>query len=95
MGGSDLRFFVKDQMRIAIDYDGTITRAPSLFQAFIRAAMADGHEIICVTMRSASQPIESIPCEVIYTDCEKKGFFMERSGRHVDVWIDDHPELIF
>lgn len=82
-------------MRIAIDYDGTITRDPSLLIAFIRAAMADGHEVLCVTMRSASQPINELPCPVIYTDSEKKGFFMERAGRHVDVWIDDHPEMIF
>lgn len=82
-------------MRIAIDYDGTITRDPSLLIAFIRLAMAGGHDVVCVTMRSADQAIQNLPCPVIYTDCEKKGFFMEKSGRHVDVWIDDHPEMIF
>ena len=82
-------------MRIAIDYDGTITRDPSLLIAFIRASMAAGHEIVCVTMRSPEQAIKDLPCPVIYTDCEKKGFFMEKSGRHVDIWIDDHPEMIF
>lgn len=82
-------------MRIAVDHDGTITRDPSLFLAFIRAALANGHEVLCVTMRSPDQPLEAMPCPIIYTDCEKKGFFMEKSGRHVDVWIDDHPEMIF
>ena len=82
-------------MRIAIDYDGTITRDSSLLIAFVRAAMAAGHDIVCVTMRSVDQPIGDLPCPVIYTDCEKKGFFMEKSGRHVDIWIDDHPEMIF
>lgn len=82
-------------MRIAIDYDGTISAAPSLFLAFIRAALAAGHEVVCVTMREPNQPVDSVPCEVIYTSCEKKGFFMERSGHHVDIWIDDHPEFIF
>jgi len=82
-------------MRIAIDYDGTITRDRPLLIAFIRDAMARGHEVLCVTMRSDSDPITDLPCPVIYTDSARKGFFMEHSGRHVDIWIDDHPEMIF
>ena len=45
-------------MRIAIDYDGTITRDPSLLVAFIRLAMSLGHDVVCVTMRSQVQPIK-------------------------------------
>lgn len=85
-----------DAMRIAIDYDGTYTRAPALWDAFIAFARADGHEVLCVTQRNVDDPEEAIinmPCPVIYTSRQPKGFVMQ--GMMPDVWIDDQPHLIF
>lgn len=81
-------------MRIGVDYDGTYTKAPELFAAFILLAIQNGHEVLCVTMREPNDPIK-VPCEVIYTSSEKKGFFMHRIKRPIDIWIDDHPEFIY
>lgn len=80
-------------MRIAIDYGNTYSADPVLFAAFISQAKARGHEVVCVTMRGPSEPC-SVPCETIYTDGEKKERFMDRLGRHVDIWIDDLPGTI-
>lgn len=81
-------------MRVAIDYDGTFTRAPAAFRVFIQALKASGHHVICVTMRPNADGID-IPCDVICTDAARKGHFMEKRGEHVDIWIDDHPEFLF
>jgi len=78
-------------MLIALDYGQTYNRAPALFDKFIALAVADGHEVICVTMRD-QPPI--MPCEVIHTCGEKKLQYMTRLGRAVDIWIDDWPATI-
>jgi hypothetical protein len=80
-------------MLIAIDYGKTYDRDPALFDKFIVAAKAAGHEVVCVTLRSPAQPTR-IPCEVIYTSGDKKQQHMARLGRRVDIWIDDWPETI-
>jgi hypothetical protein len=81
-------------MIIALDYDGTITADPVLFLEFAERAMARGHEVICVTMRHAHEPIGGSPIEVVYTGRQGKKAFMLAAGRAVDVWIDDTPEWI-
>lgn len=80
--------------RIAIDYDGTYTRAPEIFRALVISAKSAGHEVVCVTMRTEAGGMD-IPCEIVCTDALRKGPFMENLGRHVDIWIDDHPEFLF
>lgn len=38
-------------MTIALDYDGTYTRDPDLWDRFISEARSHGHSVICVTNR--------------------------------------------
>lgn len=76
-------------MKYALDYDGTYTACPALWDGFIRAAEQLGHEVVCVTMRYPSEPI-SMPCRVIYTSRQAKAKHFD-----ADVWIDDQPHWLF
>ena len=80
-------------MRIALDYDGTYTRAPALWDAFIASAEQHGVDVVCVTMRRPEEAVE-IGCPVHYTDREAKLFWCARRGLQIDVWIDDMPQYI-
>jgi hypothetical protein len=81
-------------MRIGLDFDGTYTRDPLLWDRFIDAAKEHGHEVICVTMRYEDEPLVDFPCEVVYTGRKGKVGFMANQGRPIHVWIDDMPHLL-
>ena len=80
-------------MRIALDFDGTYTADPYLWDRFIEMCR-DRHDIWCVTMRYPHEEAEiSIP--VIYTSRKAKKIYCEEKGIHFDIWIDDCPEWLF
>ena len=79
---------------IALDYDGTYTADPPLWNSFIQAATKSGHRVICITMRTPQESIQ-IPCDVYYTSRKAKIPFMRDLGIKVNIWIDDMPELLF
>lgn len=81
-------------MTIALDYDGTYTEAPVLFGRFCEDAERMGVEIVVVTYRHSNNPIKDLGLPVIYTHGNKKRPYCEARGIHIDVWIDDMPELI-
>lgn len=76
-------------MRIALDYDGTYTADPKLWDSFIDCAHRRGHTVTCVTMRYPTESIE-INCPVVYTSRKAKA-----SAFTADVWIDDKPHWLF
>jgi hypothetical protein len=87
-------------MLFALDYDGTYTADPLLWDSFIITARAKGHRVFVVTMRS---PEEGAELEqrfgrnvdrIVYTSREGKRACLERNGHQVSVWIDNHPEFI-
>ena len=87
-------------MLIALDYDDTFTRHPSLWVEFIRTARSSGHEVMCVTMRHESEG-EQVNRQlfgkvnrIIFTGRKAKKRTMEFLGLKVDVWIDDCPHFI-
>jgi len=80
-------------MLIAIDYGHTYDRDPKLFDEFIRLAKLSGHIIVCVSLRPEGT-IPQMPCEIIYTNGEKKKRHLAKLGRKVDIWIDDWPATI-
>lgn len=82
-------------MNIALDYDGTYTEDPVLWDAFIQRAVEHGHQVTCVTMRHGLHEKVEIGCPVIYTDRKAKGEFVTLLGLKIDVWIDDAPHWIF
>lgn len=83
-------------MLIALDYDGTYTVDPALWDGFITATRMRGHEVHLVTMRAESEPVRlGVHVDrVHYTDRKAKRQYMQARGLSVQVWIDDMPDFI-
>lgn len=79
---------------IALDHDGTYTADKAMWDAFIALAQSHGHDVVCVTLRRPTEPID-MPIEVVYTSRAAKAPFMAGLGRVPDVWIDDSPGWIY
>jgi hypothetical protein len=86
----------EDEMLIALDYDGTYTADPGLWDHFIDVARSRNHEVHIVTMRADSEPIRigRHVDRVHYTDRKAKRQFMDAKGLSVQIWIDDMPDFI-
>jgi len=84
-------------MIICIDYDGTYTADPKLWDKFLIQARANGHGLICATMRHKSEGEEvekylSDKCDqIIYTSRVAKLKFLAELHIKPDIWIDDNP----
>lgn len=86
-------------MIIAIDYDGTYSAAPELWDQFIQLFQVAGHTIICCTGRTEdlAKPVmnsvgKMVP--VIFAGGVPKREACKKRGYDVNVWIDDMPEMI-
>lgn len=77
-------------MLIALDYDGTYTADPELWDFFIKKAKERGHEVKIATMRFPSEPIDGLDIEVVYTSRRAKYGCMP-----ANIWIDDTPQFLF
>lgn len=83
-------------MKVALDFDETITLDPLFWVAFIHMARASNHEVAIVTSRSpigdnfdVASFADDADVEVIFCNGDQK------ATRHTaDVWIDDKPESI-
>lgn len=92
------------QMLIAIDYDDTYTRDPTLFAAFITMARGLGHHIVCITARGGPdlhdvidpvrEPPLPIGVEVHYSAGKPKREYARALNLHPHIWIDDTPESV-
>lgn len=84
-------------MIIALDYDGTYTADPDLWDQWIDLATKRGHTVICVTMRYPHEPVElRRNIEVIYTSRAAKASWLEANSPHKPkIWIDDNPFWIY
>lgn len=82
-------------MRIAIDYDGTYTADPTLWDAFIQLARTAGHSIWIVTCRRGTEEekedIKVAGAYTVFTNMGAKRPFCENRQLKIDVWIDDDP----
>lgn len=82
----------------ALDYDGTYTRDPALWDAFIAAAKAAGHRVLIVTCRRDTEEnvadVKVEGCPVIFTRLGSKAECCAKRGTNIDVWIDDDPKCI-
>ena len=74
-------------MIIALDYDGTYTRDPAMWNEFIKLAESAGHDVVIVTKRYNSEEIESPPAPVHYMSRRDK-IHCQPSP---DIWIDNNP----
>ena len=84
-------------MIIALDYDGTYTADPVLWDGFIGYAKAAGHTVVMATMRhEPEEPIEhEVDCRVIYTGRQAKRAYLAAFGIAPQIWIDDNPFWIY
>ncbi len=90
-----------EQQIIALDYDGSYTKFPELFDMIIDKGILDGHKVIMATMR---KPEENTPIldklkekiEVYYTSREAKvSYLRDNHSIYPDLWIDDNPHWIY
>lgn len=89
-------------MNISLDFDGTYTQDPSMWDNFIRMATSVGHKVHCVTMRYSNNA-EATPVinhlqgkvtKIHFTGRKAKKKYMEDQGIHIDIWIDDQPQFL-
>lgn len=83
-------------MLIALDYDGTYTADPGLWNHFVDVARSRSHEVHLVTMRAENEPVR-LGCHVDrvhYTNRKAKRQYMQARGLDVQIWIDDMPDFI-
>lgn len=89
-------------MKIALDWDETFTRDPTLWVSFVRRAQQRKHIVKIVTMRSKAQAVEienalfiyGLDLDIIATGMNQKRAFCAAEEFFPDVWIDDTPEFI-
>lgn len=77
-------------MKIALDYDGTYSADPELFSAFVKMALARGHDIRILTMRFPEESLPEMGIPVIYTSRRAKA-----AEWPADIYIDDNPRFLF
>lgn len=90
-------------MLICLDFDGTYTLAPELWDSLIDLATSQGHEVICATMRfegSEGALVKELLGQkvsaIYFTGRKAKQPFLMSLGLVPDVWIDDSPAwLVF
>lgn len=87
-------------MNIALDYDGTYTNDPELWDKLIEQARARGHKVYCVTMRYPTESNEVYASlagkvdDIILTCRMAKLNYLAVKGITIDVWIDDRPDFV-
>ncbi len=87
-------------MNFGLDYDGTVTSTPELWQDWLMNAQRQGHKVYLVTMRYPSELTSVDPwiiamCDGVFaTSRMAKRPFMQNQKIDIHVWIDDHPEAV-
>lgn len=87
---------------IALDFDATYSADPKLWDVFIAAARALGHDVRIVTARDErfdrTAPLELLEdsgVEIIWCRGIAKRFYCTNfTDFHPAIWIDDKPESI-
>ena len=89
-------------MLIALDFDGTYTESPELWDLFIAAAKKRGHDVICCTMRHETTEGEDVKkaligkvSRIVFTSRKNKIDALRAIGLSPKIWIDDSPGWIF
>lgn len=89
-------------MLIALDYDGTYTAHPALWDSFITSAKKAGHTIICCTMRHEQTEGDEVKLalkdkvdSIVFTGRVAKAKALNERGINPNIWIDDNPLWIY
>lgn len=88
-------------LKIALDFDKTVTADPRLFFEFVKMCQVQGHEVRIVTFRSGGGNNSDIALfnaglniPVMFTEGEPKWSYCHRHGFQPHVWIEDNPRII-
>ncbi len=95
-------------MNIAIDFDGTLDRAPKMFAKIIDLLQSDRSKVYLVTCREPTvenrDAVDKFLAEHKIDIPKGRRFFTNRSAKcwylktsyqlHIDIWIDDFPSSI-
>lgn len=84
-------------MKIALDWDGTVTRDINFWYKFVQMCKESGHDVRIVTMRyerEIDEEMRAFEIPIICTAREQKRTFLRELGWLADIWIDDTPEFI-
>ena len=82
---------------IALDYDGSYSLMPELFDCIIEKATSLGYKVILVTMRYPEEVDDGLFAvmdkveETYFTSRQAKLPFLVLKGVHPDLWVDDNP----
>jgi hypothetical protein len=89
-------------MIIALDFDGTYTEDPKLWDNFIYEVKLLGHTVLCVTMRYKETESQDVLAalngkvdRIVFTERIAKAEKLKSLGIKPDIWIDDNPYWIF
>lgn len=89
-------------MILSLDFDDTYTVDPNLWNKFVMDALERDHDVYVVTFRHPHQIgpefdtlIDIVGRDrIIPTSFRQKKAYTQSIGIHIDVWIDDRPDLI-
>lgn len=94
-------------LRIALDFDGTVTLAPLFWKKFVTSAFGNGFDVRIVTFRAKDEMTRDLQdflngvnevagqkLKIEFTGREWKYDYCKRIGWIPDIWIDDAPALI-
>ena len=85
---------------IGLDYDDTYTTCPHAWFQAMMLMKANGFRIVGITFRYAdTEAIDDLMfhklCDaLIYCGRESKFDHAKANGEEIDIWIDDHPEML-
>lgn len=88
-------------MKIALDYDGTVTESFDLWASFVSLFREGGHDVRIVTFRGPEDSTNDLVdfaeyCDIpiIFTSRVAKKIHCQNIGWEPTIWIDDTPSLI-
>lgn len=83
---------------ICLDYDGSYTEFPELFESIINKSKSLGYKVILATMRYENEidsglehVRDNLGVELWFTGRKAKQPYLEAKGITPHLWIDDKP----
>lgn len=80
-------------MNINIDYDGTYTTNPEMWDKIIAIMKAYDCNVYCITKRYAKITKQKPPVQIIHA-MRSKLEASKVAGLDINIWIDDKPQSI-
>ena len=91
---------MSEEKIICIDYDGSFTEFPDLFNIIINYCNKNGILCIMATMRNENEKDDILrelesKIQIHYTNRQAKLYYLDKLNIKPDLWIDDNPRWLF